>query len=169
MEQEQIQKKSPFWVLWGIGATIVVLLFGFYGWKTWSLNRDNERLETAMTNLRAQLQEMAPGATEQFLKRQQESLTRAKKYRTEWSIIMEQLTALETQAVRFVSLNMNEGRVSASCQATSWNTLSAFVNTLEEDDRIHNIRISKTTVLNPPIAGASQGAEISFSFSPTMP
>ena len=169
MEQEQIQKNkvsnTRFWIVWGIAALAILGGLGFYGWKAWTLDKENKRFEVSIENTQKRLQALAPG-TEEILKKQNEVLKRAQKFRTKWSGIMEQIVALETPAVRFANIGLSGERVSASCQATSWKGLGTFIETLEKNPRVTNVRISNTSVLSPPIAGAGQSASVTFNFSP---
>ncbi len=172
MEQEQTQKKyisdTRFWIVWGSVAGVILLAFLFYGWKIWALNQENARFEVSIENTSARLKALSPGS-EQLVKKRGEVLQSAEKSRTAWSDIMNQISDLETEAARFTRVGLSRGKVSASCQTTSWNSLSTFIGKLESDTRVKNLRISSTTVLSPPIAKANQSAEITFDFSPKMP
>ena len=171
MEQEQIHKKhetnTQFLIVWSIAATIVVVMLGFYGWKSWRLNEASQEFELSIKNTQQQLQQLAPGNTEQFLRKQQEIAQKAEKNRINWSNIMEQITELESSMARFSSINVSGEIVSASCQTTSWNSFTEFIKSLKADPRISNVRISSTATLSPSLAGASQTAELTFHFSPT--
>jgi hypothetical protein len=170
MEQEQIPKKHEsnqrFWIVWGIAATIVAAVFGFYSWKSWRLENENRGFELSIKNTQKELQVLAPGASETLARTQQEIINKALKFRTNWSDVMAQVVDLESSAVRFSKINLSGKKVSASCQATSWKGLTAFIDSLKRDPRISHVRMSSTTVLTPPVAGASQGAELTFDFIP---
>ncbi len=169
MEQEQIQKKHEsnrrFWIVWSFAAAIVVVVMGFYGLKSWRLEKENQRFEVSIENTQKRLQALAPG-TESLVKRQKEVARNAEKFRTNWSNIMEQIVDLESSAVRFSRVNFSEGKMSVSCQATSWKSLSVFIDSLKKDSRVSNIRIASTSILSPPVAGAKQSAELTFNFFP---
>lgn len=170
MEQEQTQKKyistRRFWSVWGTLAGILVLVVLFYAWKIWALNQENARFEVSIQNTQARLQTIAPGS-EQLIKKRSEILQRAIKNRTNWSTVLEQITDLETAAARFTDVSLTDQSVSATCQTTSWKSFAAFIETLENDARIQNLRILSTNVLSPAVAGATQSAKLSFDFSPT--
>jgi magnesium-transporting ATPase (P-type) len=169
MEQEQTQKKhiinTRFWIVWIIGVAIVVAVFLFYGWKIWAFAQENSRFQVSIENTQKRLQAIAPGS-EELVKKRNEVTQRAKKFRTNWSEIMKQITDLETSAVRFSKINVAKEKITASCQATSWKSLADFIAGLEKNPRVKNVRISSTTVLSPPVAGAKQSAELSFNFFP---
>ncbi len=172
MEQEQIHKKQKhevsntrFWIVWGIAAAIVISILGFYGWKTWALNKENARFTLSIENTQKRLLALAPG-TEQLIKKQNEVAKRAGKYRTIWSTIMEQIIDLQTSSVHFSRMNESDGKISATCQATSWKEFSAFIDSLEKNPRVKNIRISSTSVLSSIENKMTQSAEITFHFSP---
>ena len=170
MEQEQTHKKhdfdTQFWIVWGIAAGVILLGLGFYGWKIWTLNKENARFEVSIENTQKRLQALAPGS-EQVVKKRNESIKKAAKYRTSWSHIMEQILTLETPAVRFSNVGISGPKLSVSCQATSWKSFSSFFGALEKDPRVKNARISSTSILSPSVAGAKQSAELTFDFSPT--
>lgn len=172
MEQEQTQKKyisdTRFWIVWGSVAGVILTACIFYGWKTWALTQENRRFEVSIENTGTRLRALSPGS-EQMIKKRGEVLQHAEKVRTEWSDIMNQIMSLETEAARFTRVGLSKEKISASCQTTSWDSLSTFINKLERDTRIKNLRISSTAVLSPPIAKANQSAEITFDFSPQMP
>ena len=172
MEQEQTQKKyipdTRFWIVWGSITGIILLAGLFYGWKIWALSQENARFEVSIENTSARLKILAPGS-EQSVKKRREALQRAQKKRRPWSNIMNQISSLETESARFTRVGLSNEKVSASCQTVSWSSFSTFINNLEKNTRVKNLRISSTTILSPPIAKANQSAEISFDFSPTMP
>jgi Tfp pilus assembly protein PilN len=171
MEQEQIQKKHEsnqrFWLIWSISAAIIAVVMGFYGWKSWRLDQENQGFELSIKNTQKEIQDLAPGATEELARTRKEVVSRARKHRTNWSEIMAQIIDLESSAVRFSKINLSGKKISASCQATSWNSLTIFIESLRADSRVDNVRMSSTTVLSPPVAGAKQGAELTFDFIPT--
>jgi len=170
MEQEQTQKKySPdaqFWIVWGIAAGVILLGLGVYGWKTLAFEKENKRFEVSIENTQKRIQALAP-ASDQVVKKRNESIKKAKNYRKDWSHIMKQIVGLETGAVRFTSVGLSGKKLSVSCQAMSWKSFSAFFDSLEKDPRVKNARISSTTLLSPSIAEAKQSAELTFDFSPT--
>ncbi len=170
MSQPQTNKntspKAQFWTVWLLVSLIAVGGAAFWGWKYWTMSAENERFEISIANTTERLASLQPGSAA-LNRRRTEVARKADSQRKSWSKIMTQVLKLETKSVRFAKVNIDKEEVTATVNAASWDSLESFVEELSGNTAVREVRVSAVNILNPAVAGASQEAQIKFSFTPT--
>ena len=169
MSQPQTNKNKKslpqFWTVWWLIVILALGASGFWGWKYMTMSAENERFEVSIKNTSQRITELQPGDAN-LSRRRAEIAKKADNYRINWSVSMAQVFGLETKSARFESLDIQDNQISAIVNATSWDTLSSFVDALKQNPEVSKVRVSTTNELDSAIAGATQQAKLSFLFNP---